>query len=156
MALVISALIVVWPLLEIASLVWLADRVGLFAALVLVVAGFLLGLLVLKRTGLHAVRDLRATVGRGHEPGHSLIDAACFTAAGLMFIVPGPLSDLIALALMLPATRNFLLRWAARHFEGKFRHQVNVIEGTFEVINDADAAERSQKQEIIMAKRKQP
>jgi UPF0716 protein FxsA len=74
---------------------------------------------VLQRVGLNAVVNLRLALARGEEPGHTLIDAACFTLAGFLLTIPGFITDVIALFLFLPWTRNFLLRRAASHFDVK-------------------------------------
>src|SRR5262249_54329819 len=83
----------------------------------LVVAGALGGILVLQRVGLNAVVNLRLALARGEEPGHTLIDTACFALGGFLLTVPGFLSDILAGVLFLPWTRNSLLRRVARHFE---------------------------------------
>jgi UPF0716 protein FxsA len=93
--------------------------IGVVPALVLVVAGVILGIMVLQRVGMNALVNLRLAVARGEEPGHTLIDAACFALGGFLLTIPGFISDFIALALFLPWTRNFLLRRAARHFDVK-------------------------------------
>ena len=85
--------------------------------LVLVLAGALGGILVLRRVGLNAVVNLRLALAQGQEPGHTLIDAACFALGGFLLTIPGFISDLMALALFLPWTRNYLLRRVARHFD---------------------------------------
>ena len=65
--------------------------------------------------------------------------------AGLLLIVPGFVSDFLALILILPVTRNLLLRHAATHFEtriyrsgGAPRGSHTVIEGEFEIIEPED------------------
>ena len=132
----LALVILVWPLLEIAGLVWLSDRIGLGLALGSVVLGFLAGMALLRRTGLQAVQKLRLAIDRGQEPGHTLIDAASFAVAGILLVVPGPISDAVAVLVMLPWTRALLLRWMARHFEGKVRVHQSVIAGEYEVVNE--------------------
>jgi UPF0716 protein FxsA len=133
----LAALILAWPLLEIVALVQLAEAIGLALTLALVAGAFLAGFALLRRTGLQAITRLRLALERGEEPGHTLIDAACFALAAILFIVPGPISDAAALVLMLPVTRSFLLRRIARRFEagGPARH--SVIKGEYIVVEDA-------------------
>ncbi len=132
----LGALILFWPLLEIAGLVWLAERIGLAATLALTGAGFLAGLFVLRQTGLQAVQRLRLAIEMGDEPGHTLIDAACFAIAGILLIVPGPISDIVAVALMLPWTRDCLLRWVARHFQARNVRHHPIVTGDHKDIDD--------------------
>jgi UPF0716 protein FxsA len=71
----------------------------------------------LQRVGLNAVVNLRLALARGEEPGRTLLDAACFALGGFLLTIPGFISDLMAFALFLPWTRNYLLRRVARHFD---------------------------------------
>jgi len=132
----LALVILVWPLLEIAGLVWLSGRIGLGLTLASVVLGFLVGLALLRRTGLQAVQKLRLAMDRGQEPGHTLIDAASFAVAGILLIVPGPLSDALALLIMLPWSRALVLRAMARQFEARVAVHQSVIKGEYEVVNE--------------------
>ncbi|HVZ02751.1 MAG TPA: FxsA family protein [Dongiaceae bacterium] len=105
------------PFLEIPGFVLVSYWIGVIPMLILLVAGALGGILVLQRVGLNAVVSLRLALARGEEPGHTLIDAACFALGGFLLTIPGFISDLIAFALFLPWTRNYLLRRVARHFD---------------------------------------
>jgi len=110
---------VMLPFLEIPGFVLVSHWIGVIPMLALVVAGVILGIMVIQRVGLNAVVNLRLAVARGEEPGHTLIDAACFALGGFLLTIPGFISDFIALFLFLPWTRNYLLRRAARHFDVK-------------------------------------
>ena len=110
---------VMLPFLEIPGFVLVSYWIGVIPMLALVVAGVILGIMVIQRVGLNAVVNLRLAVARGEEPGHTLIDAACFALGGFLLTIPGFISDIIALGLFLPWTRNYLLRRAARHFDVK-------------------------------------
>jgi UPF0716 protein FxsA len=115
-----------------------------------VVAGVIIGIMVLQRVGINAVVNLRLALARGDEPGHTLIDAACFALGGFLLTVPGFISDFIALFIFLPWTRNYLLRRAARHFDLKVHGSGfaarpearggGVIEGEYSVI-DSEASD---------------
>jgi len=105
------------PFLEIPGFILVSYWIGVIPMLILVVAGALGGILVLQRVGLNAVVSLRLALARGEEPGHTLIDAACFTLGGFLLTIPGFISDLMAFALFLPWTRDYLLRRIARHFD---------------------------------------
>jgi UPF0716 protein FxsA len=99
--------------LEILAFVWVADKIGLGLTLLALIGSAFLGLWLIRRTGLDMVGRLRLALAQGDEPGHSLIDGACFVVAGLLLILPGFFSDLLALLLMLPVTRNWLIRYVA-------------------------------------------
>jgi len=152
------------PFLEIPGFILVSHWIGVIPMLILVVAGALGGILVLKRVGLNAVVSLRLALARGEEPGHTLIDAACFTLGGFLLTVPGFISDLMAFALFLPWTRDYLLRRVARRFEVHIqtgftagpaqpapartsRGRRDVIDGEYSVVEpDAPALDTDRKQ----------
>lgn len=135
------AIILALPLLEIAGFVVIGARLGLGLTLLWVLVAALLGLALIRHGGLNALTKLQAALNQQREPGHSLIDGAAMVVAGLLLIVPGFVSDLLAFILVLPVTRNFLLRHAAKHFEtqvyragGQRSSNHTVIEGEFEIV----------------------
>jgi len=149
------------PFLEIPGFILVSHWIGIIPMLGLVVAGVILGIWVIQRVGLNAVVNLRLAVARGEEPGHTLIDAACFALGGFLLTIPGFISDIIALGLFLPWTRNFLLRRAARHFDVKVygsgfgarpeaqtgpngARGTGVIEGEYSVVDSEEAPEADQ------------
>jgi UPF0716 protein FxsA len=105
-------------MLEILAFVWVADKIGLGLTLLALIGSAFIGLWLIRRTGLDMVGRLRLTLAQGDEPGHSLIDGACFVVAGLLLILPGFFSDILALLLMLPITRNWLIRYVATKMVG--------------------------------------
>lgn len=140
------------PFLEIPGFVLVSHWIGVIPMLILVVAGALAGILVLQRVGLNAVVSLRLALARGEEPGHTLIDMACFALGGFLLTIPGFISDLIALALFLPWTRDYLLRRVARQFELRTETsteppswaRTNVIETEYSVVEPDAPDKRSE------------
>lgn len=124
------------PFLEIAGFVWIGDELGVPLTLLWVIAAMAAGFLLLRHTGLQAVGRLRAALESGREPGHSIIDAACFAAAAVLLIIPGFVSDALAAILMLPVTRHWLLRRTAAHFETRVYRSTGTIHGEFTVVPD--------------------
>jgi UPF0716 protein FxsA len=108
---------VLLPFLEIPGFVLVASWIGVIPMLILVLGGVIAGIMVLQRVGINAVVSLRLALAKGEEPGHTLINAACFALGGFLLTIPGFISDIIALILFLPWTRDYLLRRMARHFE---------------------------------------
>lgn len=157
------AVVLALPILEIAGFVVIGGRLGLGITLLWVLAAAMLGLALIRQGGLNAITKLQAALNQQREPGHSLIDGAVMVVAGLLLVVPGFISDFLALILVLPVTRNFLLRRAARHFETRIYRSggmgggtgsgmggagPTVIEGEFEIVepSDKDASRRPMKQ----------
>jgi len=103
-------------LVEILVFVWVADHIGLGLTLLALLGSATLGLWLIRRTGLDMIGRLRLALAQGQEPGHSLVDGVCFVIAGMLLIVPGFFTDLLAIVFMLPWSRN----WLIRRFAGAF------------------------------------
>ncbi|PZO78634.1 MAG: membrane protein FxsA [Mesorhizobium amorphae] len=106
----IRFLFLLLPLLEIAGFVLVGREIGVMATLGLVLLGVVVGALLLRRGGLAAFGRLRAEVQAGRDPAPALVQGFTFVAAGVLFMLPGFLSDIIAIILLLPPVRNRALR----------------------------------------------
>lgn len=126
--LIVAALLAL-PLLELALLIVVGRAIGVLATLSLLVLGAVAGVVVLRRVGAGAARRLTEAAGPtaggavggvpvGGLPVGGSPGAALLVPAGLLLIVPGFLSDLVGLGLLVPAVRRSL---AARAGEALLR-----------------------------------
>jgi UPF0716 protein FxsA len=106
----ILGLFVLVPLLEIALLIKVGQTVGLLPTLLLLIGGGLLGGLLLRWQGMSVLRDLGTTMGQGTLPGRALADTMLIGVAALFLILPGLISDGIAILLLLPPVRHAIYR----------------------------------------------
>lgn len=123
------------PLGEIAVFVLVGGWIGVWSVLGLVALSMLAGVLILRGEGVGAMAALRQAAQGGVDPGPILARGAMRVFAGMLLIVPGFLTDLLALALLLPATQGFVLaRLRARFPAAPHRPGTgsgDVIDGTF-------------------------
>lgn len=97
-------------LFELYLLVKVGQWLGALVPVLLVIAGFIAGGLVIRHTGLKSLALLR---GMGRDTLKQRDAAAGGLAgvlAGIFFILPGLLSDVAALVLLTPFARRFLAR----------------------------------------------
>jgi UPF0716 protein FxsA len=113
LVLVVAALIIV-PIIEIAALIGVGQVIGLGWTLVLMLATSVLGGWLLRRQGGRAWRAFRADVNAGRPPGPAATDGLVILIGGIFMLVPGFVSDVIGLVLLLPPTR-LLLRGLVAH-----------------------------------------
>jgi UPF0716 protein FxsA len=104
-------LILVMPLLEIAVFVEVGSLIGTWQTVLLMLLSMLAGTALLRAQG-QAVRErLNEAARRGQPPVGAAFDTFCVVAAAVLLIVPGFLTDALALALLIPPVRAFLGRW---------------------------------------------
>ena len=102
------------PLLEIAGFVVVGKAIGLGPTLLLVVASAVIGLAILRRQGFDALTKLRQRNLPSDLPAERFFGTAMVLLAGLLLIVPGFVTDVIALLLLVPFIRKHLASLLAR------------------------------------------
>lgn len=101
----LTALLLIWPLAELLALVLVARLIGVWPTIGLLVLESLVGAWLVRREGVRTWRALVRTAGSGAVPSTQVLDAACVFAAGILLVLPGFLTDLAGLVLVLPPTR---------------------------------------------------
>ncbi len=91
-----------YPVAEIYAIFRLIDAIGGLLTLLWLVTAFMLGMLMLRHHKLAIVATLFNDVRAGAITPRSLFTLARYYIAALLFIIPGPLSDAVALVLLLP------------------------------------------------------
>ena len=116
--------IAAWLILEIWLLTVVADQAGGFAVLGLLVGAGILGAVVIKRAGRRAFTNLRETLqqqtGQGAAPAASPARGesnGLLMLGGLLLMLPGLISDVAGLLILLPPVRTRLGRLAERSLE---------------------------------------
>ncbi|WP_142849100.1 FxsA family protein [Telmatospirillum sp. J64-1] len=112
---IILAVIIAVPVLEIAFFIRIAEEIGILTAVVAVIGAGLAGLVVLRYQGFATIGRLRASLERGETPVAPMFDGLCLVIAGAFLLLPGFLTDIVGLLLLLPPVRGVLRGWAGRH-----------------------------------------
>ncbi|MFB8038339.1 FxsA family membrane protein [Streptomyces sp. NPDC056004] len=123
--------IAAWAVLEIWLLTVVADAAGGFTVLLLLVAGIVLGAAVMKRAGRRAFSNLTQTLQQmPGQPGAATAPPAegsggkgngFLMLGGLLLMIPGIVSDVAGLLLLVPPVRSWLGRYAERSLERRMR-----------------------------------
>ncbi|HTK61899.1 MAG TPA: FxsA family protein [Pseudonocardia sp.] len=101
-------------LVELLALVAAVNWLGFAATVLLLMVGGLAGMWLVRREGARAALALADAVRLGRSPHAEVTDGALIGLAGLFFVLPGIVSDLMGLLLVLPATRALARRRLTR------------------------------------------
>ena len=129
------------PLAEILVLIAVADQIGIGWTVLALVAAAVLGVLVIRVLGAASLAALRDALARREPPAGPLFRGACVLIAGVLLIVPGFLSDILALLLLIPPVRATLIGalWRQRSGGRRDGDGAMVIDGDYhEVQPDHD------------------
>nr|WP_276610602.1 FxsA family protein [Kineococcus siccus] len=120
---------------EVWLLVQLADLVGTLGVAALLAVETLAGIAVLRRAGRRALDALRRTgwvqsgSPAGRRSAEGVGDALLTGAGGALLVLPGLLSDLLAVLCLLPPTRALLRRVGARWLRRRVEAAVRQAQG---------------------------
>ncbi len=115
--LVAVALLILWVIAEVFVVIQVANLIGAALTVVLLIASWPLGVWVLRHHGAAAWRRLIAAVQEGRPPAPEVADGALVLLGGLLLIVPGFITDALAIILLAPTRallRPVLIRNAKR------------------------------------------
>ena len=106
------------PVLEIAVLVWLADLTNWLVVLGVLFGAGVLGAFLARQQGVRSLGRLSRELGGGQLPADAMFDAVLVSFAGVLLILPGLLSDVVAILLLVPPTRRLFKSAIRRRFQG--------------------------------------
>ncbi|TKD33293.1 FxsA family protein [Azotobacter chroococcum] len=149
-------LFLLFPLLELAVMIKVGSAIGVLPTLLLIVLGVLVGGLVLRLAGVATAWRARERLARGELPELEMLDGLLVAIGGGLLLLPGFVSDLLAIPCLLPFTRHLLLERLRRRTEEQALRQraffddlaarsgqsrpdasrPNVIEGEYECRDD--------------------
>ena len=105
---VLIALFLVLPFVEVWAAIAVAGQIGGLLTLVLLIAMSASGVWVLKRRGASMWRKANAEMAAGRMPTRQLLDGVFVLVGGTLLVVPGFLTGILGLVLLLPPVRALL------------------------------------------------
>ena len=119
MFLLIVALVVVLPLIELYFIVQVGQEFGLIPTVALLIVISAVGSALVKREGLKAFQRFVTAAQTGEELTKEIANGVCILAAGVFLLAPGFISDVIGILLLLSPVRIVIVRIAGRRIHGK-------------------------------------
>ncbi|AJY75994.1 FxsA family protein [Paenibacillus beijingensis] len=114
--------VIVAAVLEIGGIMIVSHWIGGAATFGLMLATAVAGALAARSEGRKALTEAKRQMQTGQPPGRAILDGLCILGGGLLLMLPGFISDLVGLTLLLPPTRLFyrqlLLRWLEKVMRG--------------------------------------
>jgi UPF0716 protein FxsA len=109
MPLLLLAFIVV-PLIELAVIGQVNDRLGLPTTLALLLIDSLIGAVLVRREGRRAWSAFRDALSNARWPGDEVAQGALVLVGGALLVTPGFVTDAVGLLAVIPPTRRLLSR----------------------------------------------
>jgi UPF0716 protein FxsA len=107
---------------ELIGIYLVSKWLGGWTAVLLLIGVGLAGAYLSLAEGRKVWNEAQKQMQLGQIPGQALIDGICVALGGLLLLLPGFISDIAGLTLLLPLTRRyyrlFLLQWIERLMRG--------------------------------------
>lgn len=107
----IFLLLTIVPIVEIFILFKIVEATTVWTTIVLVITTGFVGAYLAKREGLAIFTSIKIELKEGRVPGNQLLNGLCVLIGGILLITPGLLTDITGFTLVLPATRQFYIRF---------------------------------------------
>jgi len=98
-------LLLLFPLAEIATFIIIGGKIGLVRTLALVIVSAMVGIIMLRDAGAMTALKLQRQKG---NPTTILAEGGTRMLAGMLFLIPGFLTDIAAILILIPAVRRVL------------------------------------------------
>ena len=147
-------LIFVYPFAELWSLIELGVRYGAGVAVLWVLGAIAAGMLLLRVVGRVALTHLASAQREGRLSERLLMDDLSLAFVAILLMIPGLVSDVMALLVAVAPLRRWLFRLLGlRHDEsstyfspGFTTHREDIIEGEFEDVSQGDSVAKPENQ----------
>jgi len=109
------------PIIEIWALIKLGSYFGFFGTLVLIIGTAIIGIFIAKQQGLGIIFSLQSKLAQGRQALPEIIEGITLLLGALFFIIPGAITDLFGIILIIPSLRRYLLKLAVNKIISELR-----------------------------------
>lgn len=111
MPILVLVLLLAIPLVELAIIIKVGGMIGVLPTIGLLLGMGVLGTIVLRHQGITVLRNAEAALQAGRMPVDTALDGIGLMLAGALLLLPGLVSDVLGLLLLVPTIRRLLIRW---------------------------------------------
>ena len=130
---------IVLPALEIFFMIKIGSEIGAFNTVALIFLTALVGIFYARLQGIQTLKSGLINLYQNKIPIYELVSGASIAFAALLLIIPGFLTDLVGFILLIPITRNILLKMIFKNKTviNKQENKIDTIDGEI-IKNDKD------------------
>ncbi len=110
----IFLIFIIVPLVEMLLLFEVAERIGGWSTLGLVVLTAVIGIQILKQQGLATLTRANQRIGSGELPAQEMLEGLFLAVGGAFLLTPGFITDFLGFVFLIGPTRRLLVQWLIR------------------------------------------
>ena len=132
----------IYAYFEVSFFITVADSIGVFLALIGIIATSIIGLSLIKKQGLRNLSIMQQKIANQQSPKKDeIIKSVSLLFAGFLLLIPGFLTDILGAIMLIPRVQEYIVRFIIGKLPSKFYSNSNtqmndVIEGEFERKSD--------------------
>ncbi|MBV9714012.1 MAG: FxsA family protein [Solirubrobacterales bacterium] len=111
--------LICWLVVEIFVAILVAHVIGALLTVLLLLAGLPLGAWAIRSEGRLAWRRLSDSLAAGRPPGYPVLNGALVVAGGALVMIPGFVTDVLGVCLLLPPTRRLARGLLVAHLQSR-------------------------------------
>ena len=93
---------------ELSLLVWVGSHLGILMLILLLIGSSLLGITLMRVRGWYSLTRIKQQLTQGQLPTDALFGSLRWLVAGILFVIPGFVTDILACVLLSPFSRYLL------------------------------------------------
>ena len=119
------------PLIEIYLFIQIGGQIGAFYTILIILLTAVVGIFFVRLQGISTLKSGVAQLYQNQIPVYEMMSGAALAFAALLLIIPGFATDLIGFLLIIPVTRNIILKFFSKKYT-KQKVKDDLIEGEYE------------------------
>jgi UPF0716 protein FxsA len=119
MPFIIFFILISLPVIEVASIVQVYRWIGFVPTFLLLTAGVAFGAYLIRSQSLVVGRRVMEAMQAGAAPDKPMLDSGMISLAGVLFMIPGFITDIVAILLLIPAARRWMWRGMSFGLRGR-------------------------------------
>lgn len=108
----IPFMLLIIPMLEIATFVVIGGQIGVFPTLGMIVVTAIIGTILLRVQGFGLIRKIQSDIDGGKMPARELVHGVMIAIAGILLLTPGFVTDTCGFLLFVPPIRDAVWQFA--------------------------------------------
>lgn len=117
----ILTFIIAMPIIDLYILIKASQNMGFWTTVMLIIATGIAGYYLARSEGKVVISSINRELSQGRIPGDDLLTGLSIIIGGIFLIVPGIVTDIIGITMILPETREIYKNYIKKRLEDKIR-----------------------------------
>ena len=134
------------PIIEVILFITVGKYIGLWNTIFIIIITGIIGAILVKSQGINIFNKALEEIRSNKMPIFSIFEGIAILIAGAFLLTPGFLTDTLGGILLIPKTRNIIIKYITSYLEKRTIYKKNpkydkneedkIVEGSFEEIDD--------------------